>query len=81
MALASGTWIGNYDVVSSLGAGGMGEAYRARDGAAEAVEGARARGPGGRRRHPIGADRARWEVVRHSYTRQTEDLYLADGLK
>ncbi len=31
MALDSGTRLGNYEVVSSLGAGGMGEVYRARD--------------------------------------------------
>src|SRR3982751_3154529 len=31
MALAPGTRIGAYEVVSLLGAGGMGEAYRARD--------------------------------------------------
>ena len=31
MALDSGTRLGNYEVVSRLGAGGMGEVYRARD--------------------------------------------------
>ena len=31
MALEAGTRLGNYEVVSSLGAGGMGEVYRARD--------------------------------------------------
>jgi serine/threonine protein kinase len=31
MALASGTRLGSYEVVSLLGAGGMGEVYRARD--------------------------------------------------
>ena len=32
MALPAGTRIGPYEVVSAIGAGGMGEVYRARDG-------------------------------------------------
>src|SRR6185503_1164827 len=31
MGLASGTRIGSYEVVAQIGAGGMGEVYRARD--------------------------------------------------
>ena len=31
MALKAGTKLGHYEVVSSLGAGGMGEVYRAKD--------------------------------------------------
>ena len=31
MALEAGTRLGHYEVVSSLGAGGMGEVYRAKD--------------------------------------------------
>ncbi len=31
MSLEAGTRLGHYEVVSSLGAGGMGEVYRAKD--------------------------------------------------
>src|SRR5215470_16617455 len=31
MALTSGTHVGSYEIVSAIGAGGMGEVYRARD--------------------------------------------------
>jgi serine/threonine protein kinase len=31
MAIASGTRVGPYEVVTLIGAGGMGEVYRARD--------------------------------------------------
>ena len=31
MSLKSGTQLGNYEVLAPIGAGGMGEVYRARD--------------------------------------------------
>jgi hypothetical protein len=31
MALASGTHLGSYEIISAIGAGGMGDVYRARD--------------------------------------------------
>ena len=31
MTLAAGTRLGNYEIVAQIGAGGMGEVYRARD--------------------------------------------------
>jgi len=37
MSLATGTKLGPYEVVAPLGAGGMGEAYRARDTRLERV--------------------------------------------
>ena len=37
MAFLSGTKLGSYEVVAQIGAGGMGEVYRARDGKRFAV--------------------------------------------
>ena len=60
MTLSAGTRLGAYEIVAPIGAGGMGEVYRARDTQAESRR--RDQGPARRRSRPIraaGAVRAR----------------------
>ena len=63
MALNAGTRLGPYEVVASLGAGGMGEVYRARDprlGREVAIKVLPATSD---RRTPSGCDASSWKRV------------------
>ena len=53
MALSSGTWIGLYEVLTPLGAGGMGDVYRAVDARLG-------------RQVAIGFADSHWVIIRHS---------------
>src|SRR5688572_6994221 len=83
MALAAGATLGPYEIVAPLGAGGMGEVYRARDSrlgrdvAVKILPGAAASDPGRLRRLELEARAA--GALNHPNVLAVYDVGMADG--
>ena len=80
MTIGSGTKLGGYEVVSHIGAGGMGEVWRAKDakiGRDVAIKVL----PASLVTDPDRLLRFEQEARAYSFARMMTDLYIVDGLR